>query len=199
MIIPPLPIIPIHEGSWSGDDSADHTDDQHHDSGSPDHTNEHSLDSNIPAGNYVGHIDHDYHSPNWSSDYEDQIAHSFSDGGWENNDFDSSSSWGNSFDATSANDEADTHLDSDNDLEDLEDFDDSAYINPTEQLLGITSQRLSYSRRRKYYLYPVYSDSGVYADGDDDSSSSNFDCPSSDDYASSSCTDSDGDGFCDDD
>ncbi|MCL2934117.1 MAG: hypothetical protein MGG11_18310 [Trichodesmium sp. MAG_R03] len=81
---PLFPIIPIHEGSWFGDDSVNHADDQHHDSDSLDHANDHSLDSNISVANSVGHIDHNYYSPNWSSEYDNQSAHSFSDDGWVN-------------------------------------------------------------------------------------------------------------------
>ncbi|NEP79224.1 MAG: hypothetical protein F6K17_23030 [Okeania sp. SIO3C4] len=205
----PFPIIFPHTDSWSGDDSTDHTDDQDYDFGSADYTNDHSLDSDIPAVSYVSLMDHDDRSEDWGPDYEDYNADSLDDGGLLNDNFDFSSSWENSFETTSVNDEADIHLDKDNDLED---FDDSDYVNPTEQLLGIVSQRLSYSRRdpRRRYYDPglVYadgsssSDSGNYSSyGDSSSDSGNYgsygDSSSGGDYASSSCTDSDGDGFCD--
>ncbi|MCL2926266.1 MAG: hypothetical protein MGF17_17080 [Trichodesmium sp. MAG_R04] len=96
MMVPLFFTIPIYEDSWSGDDSADYTDDQHHYSDSADNINDHSLDSNISAASYLDHIGPNYYSSNCSSKYENQSAHRFSDNGWVNNDFDSSSSWGSS-------------------------------------------------------------------------------------------------------
>lgn len=203
-MVPLFPIIPIHEGSWSGDDSADHIDDQHHDSDHPNHTNDHSLDSNISAASSVGHIDHNYYSPNWSSEYDNQSAHSFSNDGWVNNDFDSSSSWGSSFDTTRANYEADTHLDNENNLDDVR---DSAYVSPRDQLVGVVHHHYYYPKNR----YPDNSwqdggDSDSFSDSSSDSSSDSYSSSSSPsssscstnscDSSSFSCSDSDGDGDC---
>ena len=193
-MVPLFPIIPIHEGSWSGDDPADHIDDQHHDSDHPNHTNDHSLDSNISAASSVGHIDHNYYIPNWSSEYNKESTHSFRDDSWVNKDLDSSS-WPSSFYTTRANYEADTHLDNENNLDDVR---DSAYVSPRDQLVGVVHHHYYYPKNR----YPDNSwqdsddsDNSDYSNSSYDSSSSSCSTNSCD-SSSFSCSDSDGDGDC---